>query len=259
MLDDLLKICLDPYFKPKEVHEPDRENLFELIYSSGNTINSKEKVNQRREYTWDNLYITTECKDNFLAHRFKDDRQKEIRNRNNKSNLRSNKRSGRNGRSAAARDDSHLNKSETKDSFALYSAYTFTQNNKSQQKIERKSPSRPNKKVCKVNGSRTETVFPEISNIIPEKAPAKFVHKNFSNHNEYPAPNSHRRSRTFLKKKPKKVTEEEPKLEEQLTFMAKFNQDVRERNRLRSIKVHKKKLKRRAKKMKKLIYYSFYF
>jgi len=49
MLDDMLKKFVDPYFQPKNVQDPDRTNLFELIYSPGNTVNSKEEVNTRRE------------------------------------------------------------------------------------------------------------------------------------------------------------------------------------------------------------------
>lgn len=65
----MMKICVDPYFKPKKVDDPNRENLFELIYSPGKTMNSKEKVNQRREYTWNDLYPEQTQVDEFLKER----------------------------------------------------------------------------------------------------------------------------------------------------------------------------------------------
>ena len=71
----MFKITLDPYFKPKRVKDPDRKNLFELIYSPGNTINSKVKINQRREISWDGIYLTEEAKQEFLEERFSSNRQ----------------------------------------------------------------------------------------------------------------------------------------------------------------------------------------
>lgn len=69
MLDDMMKLFVDPVFKPKYVPDPDRENLFELIYSPGNTINSRDKINQRRKITWSDLYLTEQETKEFLNER----------------------------------------------------------------------------------------------------------------------------------------------------------------------------------------------
>jgi len=119
LLDDMFKLFLDPVFKPKHVNEPDRENLFELIYSQGGTPNSKEKVNQRREYTWDDLYISEEIKEEFMKHRFKSSADRFKKNKIHRSNHRSpGKEVTR--RSVTVRDDTSHN-----NSIQLYSAYNF--------------------------------------------------------------------------------------------------------------------------------------
>ncbi|CAI2376878.1 unnamed protein product [Moneuplotes crassus] len=222
MLDDLLKTCLDPYFKPKHVDDPDRKNLFELIYSPGGTMNSKEMINHRRDYSWDDLYLSSEIKDVFLEHRFPPNNDLELKPKGLKGKS---PQKQRKGQFSLARDDSCLQKSDKKESLQLYNAYSFTQSNIKPPRIKKRSYSKETR--VKMDASRTETVFPEIKKIIEERPPTKISSKNFSNHNQ--------RSRTLLKKKQKKLEDTE-KLEEQLTYMAKFNQDVRERNRLRSIK-----------------------
>lgn len=52
-----------------------------------------------------------------------------------------------------------------------------------------------------------------------------------------------RKSNTLLKRNPKpmKIQNESLKLDEQLNFMNKYNQEVRERNRIRNLKVYKSK------------------
>jgi len=63
-----------------------------------------------------------------------------------------------------------------------------------------------------------------------------------------------------LKKKKQQELEETIKLEEQFNFMNKFNQDVRERNKMRLLKVHRTRTRVRKHRKNKLsaIYYSFY-
>ena len=55
MIDDMLKIVLDPVIKPKTVLEPDRENVFELIYRDASQKHGPA-VNVRRPFTFDLLY-----------------------------------------------------------------------------------------------------------------------------------------------------------------------------------------------------------
>ena len=85
MLDDMMKLFVDPVFKPKYVPDPDRENLFELIYSPGNTMNSKESINQRREITWNNLYLTEDDTKEFLNERLNTQKSKLLKYKSFKS------------------------------------------------------------------------------------------------------------------------------------------------------------------------------
>ena len=52
MLDDMLRITVDPVYPPKDLPEPNRQNLFELIYSE----NPENPTSQRRPITQDHLY-----------------------------------------------------------------------------------------------------------------------------------------------------------------------------------------------------------
>lgn len=54
MLDDLVKITVDPVYPPKKVEE--RENDFELVYSD------LKNVNKRRPFSYDLLYPVPELK-----------------------------------------------------------------------------------------------------------------------------------------------------------------------------------------------------
>ena len=54
MIDDLLKLQVDPICPPKSVEE--RDNLFELIYSD------TKNINKRRSFNYDLLYPIPELK-----------------------------------------------------------------------------------------------------------------------------------------------------------------------------------------------------
>lgn len=75
-----------------------------------------------------------------------------------------------------------------------------------------------------------------------------------------------RKPKTLLKKNKKqkpKIENEIQEVEDQFNFMNKFNKDVRERNRVRNLKVSKSRQKRARKNLKKrqsyILSYSFYF
>lgn len=135
--------------------------------------------------------------------------------------------------------------------------------NSSHSKIKKEKEGLKSDKIFSGDPSKTETILPRINNRNEDKLPVKFLTKNFTNHNEYSSSlNPHRRSKTLLKRsKPKKAKLAEPeKPEEKFNFMDKFNQEVRERNRLRSIKVRRPRTRaRRHRKHKNqsIIYYSF--
>jgi len=105
MLDDMLKLFLDPYFKPRKVADPDRENLFDLIYSPGKTINSKEKINQRREINWDDLYPTQEKVDEFLRERLSSHKSRLMKIKGFKSVNKTPKKDREDNKSITTRDD----------------------------------------------------------------------------------------------------------------------------------------------------------
>ena len=54
MIDDMMKLVVDPIYPPKHVEE--RENLFELLYSENTGLN------KRRPYSYDLLYPVPELK-----------------------------------------------------------------------------------------------------------------------------------------------------------------------------------------------------
>jgi hypothetical protein len=55
MIDDMLKIVLDPVIKPRTVPDPERENLFELLFRDASQKHGPA-VNVRRPFTFDLLY-----------------------------------------------------------------------------------------------------------------------------------------------------------------------------------------------------------
>ena len=61
MINDMLKIVLDPVIPPQTEYEPDRENDFELIYRDASTKHGPA-VNVRRPYTLDLVYPVPELK-----------------------------------------------------------------------------------------------------------------------------------------------------------------------------------------------------
>ena len=61
MINDMLKIVLDPVIPPLTEHDPDRENDFELIYRDA-SIKHGPAVNVRRPYTLDLVYPVPELK-----------------------------------------------------------------------------------------------------------------------------------------------------------------------------------------------------
>lgn len=239
MLDDLLKIHLDPYFKPKKVDDPDRENLFELIYSPGNTINSKEKVNKRRDYAWDDLYVTQASKDEFMAHRFSSHKDRLTRLRNTRSVNRTPKKENETKRSITVRDDNHLFKQNKVQPMQLYTGHTFNNQNLSQTRISKNEMTKSNQNFNS-DVSKTETVLPKIKNTSDDKSAVCLMNRQFMQPNsEYvdAFDKFHSRSKTLLKKKKIKKQQEIAKIEEQFNFMNKFNQDVRERNKMLNLKV----------------------
>lgn len=52
----MTKIVVDPIYQPKIVEDPNRENLFELVYSED------QNINKRRSYSMDLLYPVPELK-----------------------------------------------------------------------------------------------------------------------------------------------------------------------------------------------------
>lgn len=58
MIDDMTRIVVDPYFPPRNVEDPGRENLFELIYSE----QPENMVNKRRPFGLDLMYPIADLK-----------------------------------------------------------------------------------------------------------------------------------------------------------------------------------------------------
>ena len=190
MLDDMLKICLDPYFKPKNVEDPNRENLFELVYSPGKTINTKEKVNLRREITWDHLYPTKEQVDAFLQERLSTHKTRLMKIKGIKSVKKSPKKEMKEVlRSNTTRDDLKSIKVVTNDnSLSLYPEYTTSNNVRKQvSKMGRFDSVKelPDRKLHRY-ASRTQTHLPQIRNPSRDMyVPSKVMSKQFQNPNEY--------------------------------------------------------------------------
>ena len=182
MIDDMLKLFLDPYYKPKKIDDPDRENLFELIYSPGNTFYSKEKVNQRREMTWDNLYLTEEETKEFLNERFSTNKVKLTKIRANRA---SNKTPKGNKRSATVREESFNARPIENDQSHLQSAYALTGIIPQARMNKFSNPKEVIENIFGANLSKTETKFPKIRNPSDDRMRPKFIQKHISNQNEY--------------------------------------------------------------------------
>ena len=58
MLDDMLRITVDPVYPPRDLPEPERPNLFDLIYSES----PENSVNTRRPISMDHLYPIRDLK-----------------------------------------------------------------------------------------------------------------------------------------------------------------------------------------------------
>jgi hypothetical protein len=54
MIDDMVKIVVDPVYPPRVVEE--RENLFELLFSES------QNINKRRSFSFDLVYPIPELK-----------------------------------------------------------------------------------------------------------------------------------------------------------------------------------------------------
>ncbi len=52
MIDDMTRLVVDPYFPPRTLEDPGRENLFELLYSEM----PENAVNKRRPFSLDLVY-----------------------------------------------------------------------------------------------------------------------------------------------------------------------------------------------------------
>jgi hypothetical protein len=237
VLDDLFKLFLDPYFKPKNVDDPERENLFELMYSPGNTMNSKAKVNHRRDYTWDDLYISKDIEKEFMAHRFSSNKYKFTRLKKARSVNRTPKNEHENKRSITLRDENSIYKKSKNESLQLYSGYTYNNHNTSQSRIN-KNDMIKSKKNFIAEASSTEYLLPNIKNVNDDSNKFNMISKLFNTNkyvNEYFKSHSH--SKTLLSKKKFKKQVDTAKVEEQDNFMTKFNEQVRKRNKMRNLKV----------------------
>ena len=56
MLNDLLKIVLDPVMPPDVVPEPDRPNDFQLVYQDATASHHESTINLRRPFSRELLY-----------------------------------------------------------------------------------------------------------------------------------------------------------------------------------------------------------
>lgn len=56
MIDDMTRIVVDPIYPPRNVEDPARENLFELVYSDD------QNINKRRPFSMDLVYPVPELK-----------------------------------------------------------------------------------------------------------------------------------------------------------------------------------------------------
>lgn len=69
MMDDMFRIVLDPVFPDSDREGSATENLFDLIYSPGNTNNSTAPVNKRRSFDLSHLYPIPELQDKTIIQR----------------------------------------------------------------------------------------------------------------------------------------------------------------------------------------------
>lgn len=69
MIDDMLKLVLDPLFPESEREGQANENSFDLIYSPGNTSNSDGPVNKRRSFELTHMYPVPELQDESIGKR----------------------------------------------------------------------------------------------------------------------------------------------------------------------------------------------
>ena len=58
MIDDMTRITVDPYYPPRHIEDPHRENLFELVYSE----QPENAINKRRPFSFDTVYPIPELK-----------------------------------------------------------------------------------------------------------------------------------------------------------------------------------------------------
>lgn len=188
MLDDMFKLFVDPYFKPKKVKDPERANLFELIYSPGNTLNSKEKVNQRREFSWSDLYPDKEKADSFMKERMRKSKSNYLKRIFGGNSVhRTPQKEKEDRRSVTMREDQKAPKSLMNEPKQLYSAYAV----KGADYLRQSKASRVETQKDVVNelaveqfGSATETRLPKIRNPSGERLGQKLGYNNLA-HNEY--------------------------------------------------------------------------
>jgi hypothetical protein len=190
MLDDMFKICLDPYFKPKHVDDLDRENLFELIYSPGKTINSKEKVNTRREIKWEDLYPEQEVVDEFLIERHQTHKDRLMKIKGAKQADKSPKKFlNSDAKHNTSREEPKVIKTSSVERDAnLISTYGFSSNmSKEHPKISRfDSVKELHENKIDDSASRTQTHLPKIRNPSHDTYNQnKFVNKQYLNYHEY--------------------------------------------------------------------------
>lgn len=58
MIDDMTRLAVDPIYPPRNVEDPGRENLFELLYSE----QPENACNKRRPFSLDLVYPIAEMK-----------------------------------------------------------------------------------------------------------------------------------------------------------------------------------------------------
>ena len=81
MIDDMFRIVLDPVFPESERTGHSNDNLFDLIYSPGNTNNSAVPINKRRSFELTHMYPVPELQDDSIGKRIskiKENHQKRI-------------------------------------------------------------------------------------------------------------------------------------------------------------------------------------
>ena len=68
-MDDMFRIVLDPVFPESERKGTLDNNLFDLIYSPGNTNNTTLPINKRRSFDLSHLYPVQELQDETITKR----------------------------------------------------------------------------------------------------------------------------------------------------------------------------------------------